>query len=131
MPLERKNVLIQIAHERLKDATVLLKQKRYNGAVYLGSYVIECLLKAAICVQLRRDRLPAEYKTHELDALLRSSGLFAPLSAERSIYRHYHRVKTWSVELRYLGKRYATAEAKQFLVAVKEVRQWILSKLSS
>jgi HEPN domain-containing protein len=49
MILERKTVLLHVSNERLKDATILLKQKRYNGAVYLGGYVIECLLKAAIC----------------------------------------------------------------------------------
>jgi hypothetical protein len=29
---------IRFANEQLKDATVLQKQKRYNGAVYLGGY---------------------------------------------------------------------------------------------
>ena len=61
-PLESKNVLLQSAYERLRDARVLARRenKRYTGAVYLGGYVhfvhrrlrltvIECLLKAAIC----------------------------------------------------------------------------------
>lgn len=47
--LERRSVLMHIAERRRGDARVLLRNKRYDGAVYLGGYVIECMLKAAIC----------------------------------------------------------------------------------
>jgi HEPN domain-containing protein len=33
--------LLQIAEERLKDAEALLAAGRYDGAVYLGGYVVE------------------------------------------------------------------------------------------
>jgi len=42
---EPKRVLSEAANVRLQDAKALLKVKRYGGAVYLGGYVIECLLK--------------------------------------------------------------------------------------
>jgi HEPN domain-containing protein len=129
MELERKNVLLQISNDRLKDATVLLKNIRYNGAVYLGGYVIECLLKTAICARLRRDTLPAEYRTHDLDSLMRSSGLFPAMVANASLYPQYVRIKVWSVALRYQGKRYDADAAKKFLAAVKKVKRWILEKM--
>jgi len=131
MELERKNVLLQISNDRLKDATVLLKNIRYNGAVYLGGYVIECLLKAAICARLRRDTLPSEYRTHDLDSLMRSSGLFPSMAANASLYPQYIRIKVWSVALRYRGTRYDADAAKKFLSAVKKVKQWILEKMQS
>ena len=37
--LERRTVLLHIAEKRRVDARVLLRNKRYDGAVYLGGYV--------------------------------------------------------------------------------------------
>ena len=130
MNSERKTVLLHIANERLRDANVLLKQKRYNGAVYLGGYVIECLLKAAICVYLNRDNLPPNYRIHNLVGLLNSSGLLDALKSNRQIYRSFLIVKDWGVGIRYYGKHFKSTESGRFLVAVKEVRQWILRRIS-
>lgn len=57
---------MHIASERLQDAKVLLKNGRYNGAVYSGGYVIECLLKAVICQRLGLEYLPKRYAVHDL-----------------------------------------------------------------
>jgi len=130
MVLERRSVLLQVANERLKDSTILLKQKRYNGAIYLGGYVIECLLKAAICVHLNRDILPATYRIHELTNLLSFAGLLPFLQTERRISRRFTTVATWNVAIRYYGRKFNPQEAKRFLDAVKEVREWILRKIS-
>lgn len=130
MNLERKTVLIQIANDRLRDANVLLRQKRYNGAVYLGGYVIECLLKAAICVHLNRDNLPVNYQTHDLAELMNHSGLFSLLQANQTLRRSFSMVKSWNVGIRYRGRRFKPVETQQFIAAVKEVRQWILRRIS-
>ena len=130
MNLERKTVLIQISNDRLRDADVLLKQKRYNGAVYLGGYVIECLLKAAICVHLNQDSLPVNYRTHELVELLYYSGLLFQLKSDQKLSRSFLAVKDWNVGIRYHGRHFKPAETEQFITAVKEVRQWILRKIS-
>jgi HEPN domain-containing protein len=128
--LERKAVLLQLANERLADANVLLRQKRYNGTVYLGGYVIECLLKAAICVYLRTDRLPGRYQWHDLDRLLVASGLQPAMEDDPVVYARFRRVDIWHVALRYEGRRYNPRDARTFLDAVKEVRAWILSRIS-
>ena len=54
-----------LADQRFQDAAVLLasRKKRFNGAVYLGGYAIECVLKAAICRLRNFHTLPEEYKT--------------------------------------------------------------------
>jgi hypothetical protein len=98
--------------------------------VYLGGYVIECLLKAAVCVQLRRDTLPGEYRTHELEPLLRSSGLEAGLNADQKIRLRFARINAWTVRIRYQGKRIDAPRAHEFLDAIKEVSQWILNNIS-
>ncbi|HBB88531.1 MAG TPA: hypothetical protein DC047_13040 [Blastocatellia bacterium] len=41
--------LLEIAEERLKDAEALLAAGRYDGAIYLGGYVVELALKSCIC----------------------------------------------------------------------------------
>ena len=128
--LLRNSLLLHVANERLKDAIILLKQKRYNGAIYLGGYVIECLLKAAICVHLNRDNLPAIYRIHELIDLLSFAGLLPLLQTERRIFQRFTTVATWNVTIRYYGRKFNPQEAKRFLGAVKEVREWILRKIS-
>ncbi|SIN78465.1 HEPN domain-containing protein [Chitinophaga niabensis] len=44
-----KKVLKRIAENRLKDSNVLLRNKRYNAAIYLAGYAIELMLKLKIC----------------------------------------------------------------------------------
>ena len=39
-------------------------------------------------------------------------------------------MKDWNVEIRYYGTHFKSSEAKRFFTAVKEVRQWILVRIS-
>ena len=129
-PLESKNVLLQSAYERLRDARVLARRenKRYTGAVYLGGYVIECLLKAAICVEQRTERLPAKYRTHELEALLEATGYRLTMTTE--IASKFRIIVGWNVMLRYQGRQYKAQDARTFLANVEVIRQWLLEKMS-
>ncbi|MBI1928757.1 HEPN domain-containing protein [Candidatus Poribacteria bacterium] len=128
--LERKTILLQVANERLKDAQALLGKKRYNGAIYLGGYVMECLLKAAICVHLSVEKLPAVYHTHELLGLMNATGLLPFLKADAFLYQQFTTVRTWNVTIRYYSRKFDAQEARKFLDALKEVRQWILEHIS-
>jgi hypothetical protein len=129
-PLESKNVLLQSAYERLRDARVLARRenKRYTGAVYLGGYVIECLLKAAICVEQRTERLPAKYQTHELDVLLETTGYRPMMTPE--LAAKFRTILGWNVRLRYQGRQYQASDAHTFLANVEVIRQWLLEKMS-
>ena len=97
-----------IAEERLRDAEALLDSSRYDGAVYLGGYVVELALKARICRTLSWAGFPqtrsefqnySSFKTHNLDVLLRLSG------TEQEIKTRYlaewSAVATWDPEARY------------------------------
>jgi len=103
-----KAELTQIAKARLKDAKVLFDADRYDGAIYLGGYVVELALKARICKTLKWSGFPQtrsefqnyqSFKTHDLDVLLRLSGVEARMKtkylAEWSI------VAKWDPEARY------------------------------
>jgi len=100
--------LRKIARERLKDAEALLAASRYDGAIYLGGYVVELSLKSKICKNLKWKRFPQtpgefkgylSFKTHDLDVLLSLSG------AEEKIKTRYlaewSAVATWDPEARY------------------------------
>lgn len=71
--------LRQLAMARLKDAEVLIKHRRYDGAWYLCGYAVELALKSRICRTLKLNEYPESrayqsFKTHSLDTLLHLSG---------------------------------------------------------
>ena len=71
--------LRKLAVARLKDAEVLIKHRRYDGARYLCGYVVELALKSRICRTLKLNEYPESrayqsFKTHSLDTLLHLSG---------------------------------------------------------
>jgi hypothetical protein len=67
-----------IARARLRDAEVLLRSKRFDGAFYLCGYAIELALKVRICRTLKWSGFPESgqdfkglqsVKTHDLAIL--------------------------------------------------------------
>ncbi len=97
-----------IARERLKDARVLLRAGRYDGAIYLGGYVVEVALKERICRTLKWGSFPQSraefhsyqsYKTHDLDVLLSLTGVEARIKAR--YLAEWSAVATWDPEARY------------------------------
>jgi len=78
MPTTRAD-LLSLSRAKLRDAEVLLKNRRYHGAVYLSGYAVEFALKARICRSLRWGEYPTQkdydsFKTHDLERLLHMSG---------------------------------------------------------
>jgi len=128
--LESKNVLLQSSYERLRDARVLARRenKRYTGAVYLGGYVIECLLKAAICVEQGTERLQRKYQTHELEELMEATGYRTGMTPE--LAAKFRAIVSWNVLLRYQGRQYQAKDARTFLENVEVIRLWLLEQIS-
>jgi HEPN domain-containing protein len=102
-----------LAKARLKDAQVLLRGKRYEGAIYLCGYAIELGLKARICQTLGWTGYPAtnsefneyrSFKTHDLDVLLHLSGIEAKIKTQ--LLAEWSAVAQWDPESRYnpIGK---------------------------
>lgn len=103
-----RSELRKIARERLKDAEALLKAKRYDGAIYLGGYVVELALKSRICKTLKWMGFPqtrgefqsfSSFKTHDLDVLLLLAGVEEKIKTQ--YFAEWSAVASWDPEARY------------------------------
>lgn len=128
--------LQNIARERLKDARVLLNAGRYDGAVYLGGYVVEVALKSRICKTLKWTGFPQtrsefqsflSFKTHDLDVLLRLSGLEAKIKTQ--YLAEWSAVAAWDPEARYnpMGNTSQT-DAQLLIDAAKKLLKVLCGK---
>ena len=100
-PIISRELLCEIGDARVQEAEALLDAGHYVGAVYLGGYAVECYLKAAICHRLRWTDLLETFKTHDLDGLIRHSGLEPELHENTATFENFQRiVGTWDI----LGK---------------------------
>lgn len=109
--------LRKIATARLRDAEVLLQSARHYGSVYLCGYSVEIALKARICRTLKWAGFPASnkefdgyhsFKTHNLDVLLRLSGVEAKIKTK--LLAEWSAVAMWEPEVRYRAIGTATAQ---------------------
>jgi len=132
------------SRRRREDALALYNAHRWNGAIYLGGYAIECSLKALVCyIENKRnfkDTLiyvggARGASLHNLESLLKGAGIDADLmmalcpsgelnEAWRTV------VKQWSKDgLRYGDKLGNEKESKRFVEAVKLLHDFILGRL--
>lgn len=124
---------------RVKEATALFDQGLFDGAYYLLGYALECALKSCIARQFRQHDFPdrklvLDSYTHELEKLLRVSGLKEKLEAEFEnnpvMEFNWGVVKDWSEKTRYhYGK--GKIESFDFYNAVTEEGTGILSWLKN
>lgn len=117
--------LKQIARGRLRDARLLLRAGRHDGAVYLGGYVVEMALKERICRTLGWNEFPhtarefsnyQSFKTHDLNVLRRLSGVEGRIRVR--YLTEWSAVTSWNPEVRYNSPGSVNdAEARVFLDA--------------
>jgi hypothetical protein len=133
----RASVYRQAAIARLAEAEYL-KEAHPAGAIYLGGYVVECMLKWAICQRrgvIYLEDLPdpktADRVTgtrgHDLDFLLDTSGLRPLLESDHELEEMFNQIAVWSVTLRYNPKMGDRRKAFRFLAGVHELRNWLES----
>jgi HEPN domain-containing protein len=128
-----RNDLKELARIRLREARVLLRNKQYEGAYYLGGYVVECGLKACIAKQTRRYDFPdkktvnASYQ-HTLTSLVRVAGLALVLDQEMrddlEFANNWAVVKDWSEESRY--KKRTKKDARSLYSAITNKKHGVL-----
>ena len=122
----RGTVFGKVAEVRLADAKALLDARRYAGAVYLGGYAIECLLKWAVTDRKQCVYLPANLEIHNWDTLIAKAGLVGSLQAAPMIQAIFSELsERWGPELRYLAQLMPPNEAHKLYDNVVDVYIWI------
>jgi HEPN domain-containing protein len=125
--------LKHLALLRRREAQVLYEAGLYDGSRYLAGYVLELALKARICRVLDFEEYPDVgefrrlYASHDLDQLLKLSGLSRKLSLqEKRLFDSWSTAALWKPERRYdvpgTAKRH---DVRDILETVDEVLRWI------
>ena len=120
--------LTRIARARLRDAEVLYRSRRYDGAIYLCGYAVEIALKARICRTLSWPEYPStggefqnyqSFRTHNLHVLLRLSGIEERIKT--TLITEWSAVAAWDPEARYKPIGSATRQAAELMIASAKV----------
>lgn len=115
--------------ERLKDAECLHDAGRFQGAIYLCGYVLECELKYCICVArgiARMEEGEAKRLGHMLTELLDAAGMAKPLSENHDLRVAFQNINgRWSTEIRYSGGVSSRRESERFLRDTRDLLQWL------
>lgn len=123
----------QAAEERWKDARCLHGNGRYEGAIYLCGYVLECFLKFAICETRKHKSMglgEARQFGHNLFELLDASRLRAALVRKRDLHLAFAGItERWAPEMRYSGQGTDRRSSEIFLRDTRELRNWLQTQL--
>lgn len=125
---------------RLGDARALFDAGRWRGAMYMAGYSVECLLKTKLMLKFKCRHLlelDAELQrlgtlsthatvfTHQLEALIRISGTHDRLRQNSVQWRQFTTVNRWVPAWRYTADQSSEENAKNFMVAVEGLSNWI------
>ena len=130
------NVLKKLSKDRIREARILLANKKFSGAYYLAGYSIELALKAYYCKQMLFPPKDTEdLYCHNLEALLQSCGLKDMLSKDMKnnsdLGAKWGVIARWSEQSRY--KITEGLIARDFLDAIDNkkcgILIWIMKKL--
>lgn len=123
----RGTLFFEIARLRLADATALLRASRYNCAIYIVGYAIECSLKWSVAVRRGQTYLAAELEHHNWDSLLSAAGLVNSLNANPSLKAVYSTLADrWHPSLRYSPVVYTRNQAQALHRQFKAIFDWII-----
>jgi hypothetical protein len=128
--------LYELARCRFEEAKILLTNHKPDGSVYLCGYAIELILKRRIVKLLEWDGYPEStrefenyksFKVHDLDVLLRLSGLEKKIQADDVTFARWQIAHTWDSEVRYkeIGKILET-EAQDIINATRQTINFVL-----
>jgi HEPN domain-containing protein len=129
---------------RREDAQVLFEHRRWRGAMYLGGYALECLLKVRLMERfgcdslaqlepllIRRGLLSATQTiyTHRLERLLQAAQAQDRIQASPADWGNFVIVNQWVEAWRYNPSLATESEAAEFLDALDLVLRWIESNV--
>jgi hypothetical protein len=117
------------AIERWKDAACLHEAGRFQGAIYLCGYSLECELKYCVCAARGMARMrerEAKRLGHQLTELLDAAGKSKLLAGNRDLLTAFQAInEVWSTDLRYSGGRHSAEESERFLLDSKALLLWL------
>jgi hypothetical protein len=123
----RGTLFLSVARMRLDDGTALISAKRYNCAMYIVGYAIECALKWAIAERYGETHLPAALEHHRWDELLDTSGLRTSLTTNPVLSAIYSSLAdSWHPSMRYMQQIYTRNEAEFLHRQYREMFNWIV-----
>jgi hypothetical protein len=126
----RGTLFNEVAKLRVDDAQILLEKRRFNGALYLAGYAIECLLKSAVVEKRRCVYLPADLETHNWDNLLRESGLKSALDKAPAVKALYSTLADcWGPQMRYSATTWKPSKAKELYNHFLQLYGWIMENV--
>ena len=125
----RGTLFRKLADMRLRDAEVLLSNKRFHGALYLAGYSVECALKWAITQHEEGIYLPADLEVHDLQKLMGRSGLAQDLQRDMAISPLFSAlVDDWGPQERYAASKLDGKTALRLYKQTNQVYKWILER---
>jgi HEPN domain-containing protein len=130
--IKRKAQLITKSDQLFADTRFLFKSKRHAAALYLGGFVVECLLKAAVWKRRHEKKIGQLLYSHNLTALLEhNSGLAENIrrADAGAIYIQFVRLSNWNVRFRYNPAPVAYKDAEDFMRRLSEVRAWLRNRV--
>jgi len=121
--------------ERWKDAQCLHVAGRFQGAIYLCGYALECELKYCVCEAQgieRIDERVVKKLGHGLAELLDRAGRRQSLSRNRDLWLAFQAITSrWSTEIRYSGYGSGSSESERFLSDCRALMLWLKTESKS
>lgn len=143
-----RGIQLRASRRRYEDALALHNAKRWNGAIYMGGYAIECSLTSLICYNEMKNNFTKtkSFKggmrgaaIHDLEKMLENADLAALLNkVDLKKVKILDRtgslakacktvVELWKKdELRYGDKVGNKSDSERFMAAVKELHLFLL-----
>ena len=131
----RATVFKAASSERWSDAQCLYNAGRYQGAIYLCGYALECQLKANVCTAWGVESLEereAKKLGHELAHVLHATRLSRKLSENEDLRTAFHGIADrWSTGIRYSGRKSNERECRRFLKDSEALLSWLKTESKS
>jgi HEPN domain-containing protein len=135
-----KQLLVQLAEEKLRDARLLLEAGRSSNAYYLAGYAIELMLKAIVSTEIQAETIPRSdlmkgLFTHDVEKLVSLANLKGGLAklrdADPEFAAFWELVLDWRETSRY--EMHDDKRAEQLLRAIDDpdhgVLRWLRGSL--
>ena len=109
----------------LEDVVFLFRHHRFNAAIYLGGFVVECLLKASLWSRRKEPHIKRLiFQSHDLTDLLELNKELSRQMEKDSLdtHRSFVQIANWNVRFRYNPKRVTHQDAQRFMQDLREVR---------